>query len=145
MFNYFIFILQRGKRREKERERNIDVREKHWLGCLLQVPQLGTNPQPWRVLWLGIKTVWSSGLQDDTQPSCTGHSWRFIFKILLYLLSFHFYYYKNSFWLIFFLRVSSLSAFFLKYIYWLYYYSCPISPRTPLHPAHRPPSHIPPL
>ena len=34
--------------------------------------------------------------------------------------------------------------FFFKYIYWLCYYSCPICPPTPLHPAHPPPSHIPP-
>ena len=42
------------------------------------------------------------------------------------------------------LNTETGSFLFFKYIYWLCYYSCPISPPTPLHPAHPPPSHIPP-
>ena len=43
IFKILFLILERGKRREKERERNIDVREK-LIGCLLHLPQTGTNP-----------------------------------------------------------------------------------------------------
>ena len=35
-------------------------------------------------------------------------------------------------------------SFLKKYIYWLCYYSCPISPPTPLHPAHPSLPHPPP-
>ena len=40
---------------------------------------------------------------------------------------------------------NQLIVFFKKYIYWLCYYSCPISPPfTPLHPAHLLPPTFPP-
>ena len=40
---------------------------------------------------------------------------------------------------------DSLGVIFFKYIYWLCYYSCPISiPLTPLHPAHPLPPKFPP-
>ena len=37
-------ILERGEGRGRERERNIDVREKTSIGCLPHVPLLGTKP-----------------------------------------------------------------------------------------------------
>ena len=41
----FIYLfLERGEGREKERERNVHVREKHYLVAYLACPQLGTWP-----------------------------------------------------------------------------------------------------
>ena len=41
---FLLLIPQRGEGREKERERSIEVREKHLLiGCFLYAPQLGTQ------------------------------------------------------------------------------------------------------
>ena len=41
-----VFILGTGERRERERERNIDVREKHRLVASHTRPFQGPNPQP---------------------------------------------------------------------------------------------------
>ena len=52
--------------------------------------------------------------------------------------------YLKYFSIIFFLFYFSKRFFyFFKYIYWLCYYSCPISPPTPLHPAHLLPPTFP--
>ena len=42
LFTYL--LLDKGKRREKERERNIDVREEHQLVASYSCPQVGTEP-----------------------------------------------------------------------------------------------------
>ena len=49
----YLFIWEEG--REEERERNIDVREKHWLAAFW--PGWGPKPQPWHVPWLEIQPV----------------------------------------------------------------------------------------
>ena len=57
-FKDFIYLfLERGKWREKERERNINV----WLP--LARPYWGPDPQPRHVPWLGIElvTLWFTG------------------------------------------------------------------------------------
>ena len=41
----FIYLSERGEGREKERERNIDVREKHQLGASHTCSNWGQNPQ----------------------------------------------------------------------------------------------------
>ena len=43
IFKLFSYLFERGEGREKERERNVDVREAS-TGCLFHVPQLGTEP-----------------------------------------------------------------------------------------------------
>ena len=45
----------RGEGKEKERERNIKVWEKHWLVASLMSSNQGPNPQPKHVPWLGIE------------------------------------------------------------------------------------------
>ena len=54
-FQIFNLFLERGKRREKERERNIDVRETS-ISCLSHAPQLGT---------------WSTAQACATTGNCT--------------------------------------------------------------------------
>ena len=55
ILNFIIFILESGERREKERERNIDVGEKYQYGrgtsicCRPQAPDWGLNLQPRQV------------------------------------------------------------------------------------------------
>ena len=52
----FIYLfLERGEGREKERERNITVREKHWSVASLTCPDQGPNLQPSHVPWPRIK------------------------------------------------------------------------------------------
>ena len=53
---FFSLILERGGGREKERERNINVREKHQSTASCMYPNLqGMNLQPRHVPCLGIK------------------------------------------------------------------------------------------
>ena len=55
---YFIYLfLEKREWRDKERERNIDVREKHQLVVSLTLPDQGPNVQPRHVPWPGIKPV----------------------------------------------------------------------------------------
>ena len=68
LLNFFYFniylSLEKGEEREKERERNIDVREIHWLiGFFLHSPNWGPGPEPRHVPWPGIKpvTLWFAG------------------------------------------------------------------------------------
>ena len=64
----FYLFLEGGEWREKERERNINVREKHQsvasCMCLHQRPNL----QPRHMPWLGIELV-TFTLQDDTRAT----------------------------------------------------------------------------
>ena len=53
-FKDFMY-LERGKGREKERERNIDVREKHKPVASGTLPNLGPNLQPRHVPWSRIE------------------------------------------------------------------------------------------
>ena len=60
--------LEKREEREKERKRNIDVREKHRLVAPCIHPDRGWNPRPrcvpdWELDWQPIT------LQDDTQPT----------------------------------------------------------------------------
>ena len=50
-------ILERGEGREGERERNIDVREKHQPAAFHMHPNQETNLQPRHVPYPGIKPV----------------------------------------------------------------------------------------
>ena len=52
---YFFFLRERGAGREKERERNINVRENHQLVASCMRPDQGWNLQPSYVPWPGIK------------------------------------------------------------------------------------------
>ena len=46
LFKDVIYLfLERGEGRKKERERNIDVREKHLLVASLTCPDVGPNPK----------------------------------------------------------------------------------------------------
>ena len=56
-FLRFYLFLFREEGREKERERNIDVREKHQLVACCTCPDWVPNLQPRCVLWLGIERV----------------------------------------------------------------------------------------
>ena len=49
--------LERGEGRERGRERNIDLREKHWLVTSCTCPDQGPNPKPRPVTSLGIDPV----------------------------------------------------------------------------------------
>ena len=55
--NFYLFILEGGEGREKERERNSDVREKHWLAAFCTHSNQAPKPPPRHVPWLGIKPV----------------------------------------------------------------------------------------
>ena len=48
-------MTERGEEREKERERNIGVREIHQLVASYTHPHQGLNPQPRHVPWPGIE------------------------------------------------------------------------------------------
>ena len=52
----FIYLfLEQGERREKERERNIDVRGRHGSVASSTHPNWGPNPQPRHAPWSGIE------------------------------------------------------------------------------------------
>ena len=80
--NYFILfyphprtcsmVLERGKGREGERERSINMREKHQLLASCTHPNQGPNPKPRHVPRRGIKpaTFWFMG-QHSNQLSHT--------------------------------------------------------------------------
>ena len=53
----FYLFLKRVERREKERDRNISVREKHLLVASCTCPDQGLNPQPRHVPWPGMDPV----------------------------------------------------------------------------------------
>ena len=69
---YFLYLFfERGKRREKERERSINVREKHWSVASPMCPNWGLNMHPrlrpdresnWQpfVLWDDAPTDWAA-------------------------------------------------------------------------------------
>ena len=60
-FQRFYFFLERGEGREKERERNINVREKYRSVSSHTCPNQGLNPQPRHVPWPGIDfLLWGS-------------------------------------------------------------------------------------
>ena len=70
----FFFILERGEEGEKERERIINVREKHRSVVSCTCPDWGTNLQPRHVPWLGIKpTSLASTQQFQIYFFPTGH------------------------------------------------------------------------
>ena len=55
IFKDFIYLfLERGERRDKEREINIDVWDTS-ISYLMHTPNRGPGPQPRHVPWLGIK------------------------------------------------------------------------------------------
>ena len=55
---YFTYLfLERGEEREKEEERNINVREDTSISCLSHAPSWGPGPQPRHVPQLGAKPV----------------------------------------------------------------------------------------
>ena len=56
LFKDFIYLFfERGERREKNRERNIDMREKHqWVASCMSL-DWGPTPQSRHVPWQGIK------------------------------------------------------------------------------------------
>ena len=61
-------FLETGEGREKEKERNSDVRKKHGLAASHMLPNQGMNPNP------GLGPDWELNrqtlvLQDDTQPT----------------------------------------------------------------------------
>ena len=57
-FKDFIhLLLERWEGKEKERERNINVREKLWLVICHTCPEWGPNPQSRQEPWLGITMV----------------------------------------------------------------------------------------
>ena len=80
-----LLILERGERWERERERNIDVREEHWLLASCMCPNWGINPQPRHVPWPGIKpmTFWFTG------PHQPGWVLIFFFLSIFYWLCYH--------------------------------------------------------
>ena len=60
MFVYLfihLFIVERREGREKERERNINVRERHWAVDSWMHPKWGPVLQPRHVPWPGIKLM----------------------------------------------------------------------------------------
>ena len=62
-------ILERGDERWRERERNIDVREKHQLAASHTSPNWGLNPQPRDVLLTGNCTYDLLGYRSTLQPT----------------------------------------------------------------------------
>ena len=58
-------LLERQGERESERERNIDVREKHKLVAFLYAPRLGIEPATWICAMTGNRTHDLFGVWDD--------------------------------------------------------------------------------
>ena len=65
-----IDILDRGEGKEKERERNINGREKHQLVAFYRCPKWGRNLLPWYVLQPGSEpvTLQPTGNAQPTEP-----------------------------------------------------------------------------
>ena len=64
----------------KERERNINVREKHQLVAFCRHPNQGPNPQPRHEPWVRIKpTTFQFMGQHSNQLSRIGQGLRFTF------------------------------------------------------------------
>ena len=53
----FIVLLEKEGEVEREKERNIDGKEKHQLVASLMCPDWGLNPQPRHVPWPGLKPM----------------------------------------------------------------------------------------
>ena len=82
--NHLCIFLERREGREKERERNIYVREKHQLVASRVHPDWGPN---WRTF----------ALQNDTQPTEPCRSGQFLtVLVLFYWFSFHVSVFKSS-------------------------------------------------
>ena len=65
-FNFHLGICLLIWERERERNRNIHMREKHWPVSSHTCPNQGWNPQPRYVTWSGIELIelanfWSTG------------------------------------------------------------------------------------
>ena len=71
---YFLKFLQRGEGRE--RERNINVREKHKSIAFPTRPNQGPGLEPRHVPWLGSKQA-TFHFADSAQPSCTSQGYSF--------------------------------------------------------------------
>ena len=70
----------RERGREGEREKNIGMREKHWLAVSHMHPNQRPNPQPRDVPWPGIEPVtFQFTGQCSSQLSHTGQS---LFQLL---------------------------------------------------------------
>ena len=84
-------FLEREERRGKEKERNIDVREKHRCeretstGCLFHMPQLVPNPQLRHVSQLGIEPV-NFHFAEQCTTKQLGHNSQgaLVFKKIIY-------------------------------------------------------------
>ena len=78
-----LLILERGEGREKERERNIDVREKHQLVTFFPIRALtGTEPTTQACALTGNRTQEPCGLQNNAQPA-EPHQLGPIFKLIV--------------------------------------------------------------
>ena len=62
-FFNFIYFLERGEGREKEKGKKHPCVRETSIGCLLHTPNWGPGPQPRHVLWPGIElaTLWLEG------------------------------------------------------------------------------------
>ena len=84
----FIDFRERGTEREREQEKNIDVREKHQWAPPHTCPMQGLYPQPKYVPWLGIKHASNLLVQDDTTTKWATQP-EFIFFLLIIKISFY--------------------------------------------------------
>ena len=80
-----LLILERGEGREKVRERNINVREKHWLAALHTYPDQGwTATQACALTWNRTWALSVCGM-ISSQLSHTGQGYNNIFIKSVYL------------------------------------------------------------
>ena len=96
-----LLVLERGREwgrekaggeRETDRQTDIDVGEKHWLGASCMLPVWGQNLQHRHVPWSGIELVTSQFMGPRScQLSHTGQGCTWLFKELAVYLSVYIY------------------------------------------------------
>ena len=74
----FLLVLEWEEQRGEERERNMEVRGKHWLAASHMRPDQGLNLQTRFVPWPEFEpmTCWCMGHPPDIWPGLFSYNWK---------------------------------------------------------------------